>query len=91
MAINENLPEFADNEAKPAPATGAALHPLHEAALRLADVGLSGVRSRSKTRDLVAMLLSHGARAWRLNQPKTSVHLYVAPSNGRYPVYLRVR
>lgn len=91
MATNENLPEFIKNEPKPAPATGASLHPLHEAALRLADIGFSGVRSRTKTRDLVAMLLSHGARAWRLNQPKISVHLYVAPTNGRYPVYLRIR
>lgn len=91
MAINENRPEALDSQAKPAPASGTMLHPLHEAAMRLADMGLNRVRSTAKTRDLVSMLLSHGARAWRLNQPRVSVHLYVAPSKGRYPVYIRIR
>jgi hypothetical protein len=91
MSINENRPGVLETQLKPAPAAGTSLHPLHEAAMRLADMGLNRVRSKAKTRDLVSMLLSHGARAWRLNQPRASVHLYVAPTEGRYPVYLRIR
>nr|WP_316654246.1 hypothetical protein [uncultured Gellertiella sp.] len=91
MATNENRPGPFDIPETPAPFQPPTLHPLHEAAMRLADMGLTRVRSKSKTRDLVAMLLSHGARAWRLNQPPASVHLYVAPSEGRYPVYIRIR
>ncbi len=91
MAINENRPDVLESQANPVPSSGTTLHPLHEAAMRLADMGLNRVRSKAKTRDLVSMLLSHGARAWRLNQPKASVHLYVAPSEGRFPVYLRIR
>lgn len=91
MAINENRPDLLESQADLLPASGTTLHPLHEAAMRLADMGLNRVRSRAKTRDLVSMLLSHGARAWRLNQPKVSVHLYVAPSKGRFPVYIRIR
>lgn len=91
MATNENRPGLAEMPVNPVNATSTQLHPLHEAAMRLADMGLTRVRSKGKTRDLVAMLLTHGARAWRLNQPKVSVHLYVAPSEGRFPVYIRIR
>jgi hypothetical protein len=91
MGINENRPGALEVPANPASNLPPGLHPLHEAAMRLADMGLTKVRSKGKTRDLVSMLLSHGARAWRLNQPPASVHLYVAPSEGRYPVYIRIR
>ncbi len=64
--------------------TRAALNPLHEAALRLASFGKP--KANSKTRDLVSMLLAHGARAWRGAQPAVSVHLYATSPNGRKPV-----
>ena len=51
------------------------LHPLHEAAMRIAEIGLG--RSRSRTRDLVALLMCHGARAWRASQPRTELRLQV--------------
>ena len=65
------------------------LHPLHEAALKLAGLGLN--RSQTKTRDLVAMLLGHGARAWRASQPEVSLHLHVVAPDGEHPVRLRIR
>ena len=67
----------------------AALHPLHEAAMRLAGAGLT--KSKDRTRDLVALLLSHGARAWRHSQPEVSIHLHLGPHAGRSPVRLRLR
>jgi hypothetical protein len=85
MAQNGNISEFkSKNGGK---ATG--LHPLHEAAMKLAGMGLN--RSHSKTRDLVAMLLGHGARAWRAGQPEVSLHLHVKAPNGAHPIRLRIR
>jgi hypothetical protein len=79
MAINENSVDLG-----PARARGVALNPLHEAAMRLA--GLGRTRSKGKTRDLVSLLLSHGARAWRQSQPDARIHLHVAVYGGRVPV-----
>jgi hypothetical protein len=67
----------------------AGLHPLHEAALKLAGLGLT--RSQTKTRDLVAMLLGHGARAWRSNQPEVRLHLHVTTPAGAHPIRFRLR
>jgi hypothetical protein len=71
------------------PAKGMGLLPLHEAAMRLAGLGLG--QSHSKTRDLVAMLLGHGARAWRSSQPAAELHLHVTTPRGKHPVRLRLR
>ena len=49
--------------------------------MRIADIGLG--RSRSRTRDLVALLLCHGARAWRSSQPKTNLRLSVSGPDDR--------
>lgn len=87
--MNENSVEFAFRSSPRARARGVALNPLHEAAMRLAGMGLS--RSKEKTRDLVAMLLSHGARAWRHSQPEAHIHLHVGMRSGRAPVRLKLR
>ena len=90
MAMNENLFEIPsaarDDKRKSLKGT---LHPLHEAAMRIADIGLG--RSRNKTKDLVGMLLAHGARAWRSGQPAIGIHLHVGASERRHPVRLRLR
>ncbi len=89
MGMNENSAEFALNSINRTRAKGVALNPLHEAAMRLAGIGLS--RSKGKTRDLVAMLLSHGARAWRHSQPEVNIHLHVGIRYGRSAVRIRFR
>lgn len=86
MAKNGNVSETAN---KGSHGKSAGLHPLHEAALKLAGMGLS--RSQTKTRDLVAMLLGHGARAWRASQPQVNLHLHVMTPAGAHPVRLRLR
>ena len=86
MAKNGNVSETA-NKGSQGKTTG--LHPLHEAALKLAGMGLT--RSQTKTRDLVAMLLGHGARAWRASQPEVSLHLHVIAPRGGHPIRLRLR
>ncbi|WP_105374274.1 hypothetical protein [Neorhizobium huautlense] len=89
MGMNENSAEFVFKPASKTRARGVALNPLHEAAMRLAGVGLS--RSKEKTRDLVAMLLSHGARAWRHSQPEANIHLHIGMRSGRAPIRLKIR
>jgi hypothetical protein len=89
MGLNENSAEMAFRSPSKGRARGIALNPLHEAAMRLAGIGIG--RSKEKTRDLVAMLLSHGARAWRHSQPEAQIHLHVAGHAGRSPVRLKIR
>lgn len=87
MASNENsfgLSPHGGEEQRPSRNT---LHPLHEAAMRIADLG----RKRSTTKDLIGLLLCHGARAWRYSQPETNIHLHVCAPGGRAPVVLRLR
>jgi hypothetical protein len=87
MTVYEKAANIPATTALKRPARGVALHPIHEAAMRLAGVGLS--KSRGRTRDLVALLLSHGARAWRQSQPEVQIHLHVRPYMGRFPVRIR--
>ena len=54
---------------------------LRQAATRLADFRSPG--NRFKTRDLVALLLSHGARSWRASQPTAHVRVRVFTPDGR--------
>lgn len=89
MAINESGFEPGNSGYKPERHGRPGLSPLHEAAVRLADLGLA--RPRAKTKDLMALLLCHGARAWRYSQPRTSIHLHVTSARGRFPVILRLR
>ncbi|MGO8655463.1 hypothetical protein ACC771_07100, partial [Rhizobium ruizarguesonis] len=63
MAINENFPGVpADRRV----AKGrSSLHPLHEAAMRLAEIGLQRPKAKSpKTRDLINLLLCQARAPW---------------------------
>lgn len=88
MAVNENIPGIAEMPGKRGKPSRIGLHPLHEAAMRIADAGLN--RSKGKTRDLVAMLLTHGARAWRSTQPRAGIHLHVTAAGHRHPLRIRL-
>ena len=89
MARKGNPSDFPEMPAKKRGGRGMGLLPLHEAAIKLAGIGLD--RSQHKTRDLVAMLLGHGARAWRAGQPSVTLHLHVKTPAGRHPIRLRLR
>lgn len=84
MASNDQIADLTS-----VPSEGRGLHPLHEVALKLTGLGLG--RSRYKTRDLVSMLLSHGARAWRTSQPQITLHVHMTSPSGRYPVRMRLK
>ena len=62
-------------------------HPLRQAAMRLADVRRSG--SRLKTKDLIGLLVSHGARAWRASLPAVNVRVRVLTPAGRAAIKIR--
>lgn len=61
-------------------ATVVGLHPLQQAATRLSDY--RDGRSRLRAKDLVGLLLCHGARAWRASQPRTQTRLIVRSAGG---------
>lgn len=65
------------------------MHPLQQAAMRLADVREG--RSRLKAKDLVGLLLSHGARAWRASQPICHSRIKAVGPCGTTAVRLRFR
>ncbi|MGA1803648.1 hypothetical protein [Rhizobium sp. HT1-10] len=89
MSMNENSPDVSMVSGAKSRQRSYALHPLHEAAMRIAEIGRG--RSRSKTKDLIGVLLCHGARAWRYSQPEARIHLHVSSSNRRAPVLMRLR
>ncbi|RFC67256.1 hypothetical protein [Mesorhizobium denitrificans] len=62
----------------------ASVQALYHAASRLADARRG--TPRFKTRDLVGLLLSHGARTWRNSQPRAVVRLRVRSPEGRLAV-----
>lgn len=64
------------------------LHPLQQAASRLTDY--RDGRSRLKAKDLVGLLLCHGARAWRSAQPEAVIRLNVSATSGSKAVRLRL-
>lgn len=60
---------------------------LYQAAARLADMRRGA--PKFKTRDLVGLLLSHGARTWRNSLPEADVRLRVLTPGGKPAVRLR--
>ena len=88
MTVYENIANTPFASGVRRPAKGVALHPIHEAAMRLAGAGIS--KSRGRTRDLVALLLSHGARAWRQSQPSAQIHIHVRSQAGHLPLRLKI-
>jgi hypothetical protein len=89
MAMNENNIEFHLPLGSKGKLMQGALHPLHEAAMRLASIGIT--KPKERTRDLVGLLLCHGARAWRHSQPEAQIHLHVSSRSGRAPIHIKLR
>jgi hypothetical protein len=71
-----------------AEAGDASLQALHQAANRLADARRGAPKFRTK--ELVGLLLSHGARTWRNSLPRTNVRLRVCGPSGRQAIRLRI-
>ena len=71
--------------------SGAALvgmHPLHQTAVGGPDVGLSGALLKPK--DLVRLLLAHGARIRRSTAPRCGLTLHVLTPSGHSAVEINL-
>lgn len=88
MTVEPEAQAFADQSTHGAHARVGNLHPLQQASLRIAEFREG--RSAFKARDLVGLLLSHGARAYRASQPATVTRLRVRTPAGTVAVRLRV-
>lgn len=84
MTFETDTLELAPSSAVRRPEIG--LHPLQQASVRLGDY--RDGRSRVRAKDLVGLLLCHGARAWRSAQPQAQVRLQVAGQPGYRAVRL---
>ena len=81
MTIQQNVLGLVDARGKKGRTADVGVHALHQAAMRLADVRRTG--SRLKTKDLVGLLLSHGARAWRASLPPANVRIHAVTPAGK--------
>ncbi len=63
MSVEQEILGFASTGEKPSYVSAIGLHPLQQAASRLGDY--RDGKSRVRAKDLVGLLLCHGARAWR--------------------------
>ncbi|HBF29511.1 hypothetical protein [Rhizobium sp.] len=89
MANNENYQDLMTQGAEIAYNPRSVLNPLHEAAFKLAELGTT--KPKSKTRELMNMLLCHGARAFRYSQPQAHIHIHIGAQSGRIPLTMRLR
>lgn len=72
---------FVDPRREERRATQVGMQALNQSSMRLADIRRGG--PRFKTKDLVGLLLSHGARTWRNTQPVVTVRLRVFAPGGK--------
>lgn len=89
MASNENIETMISEDTAMPYNPRSVLNPLHEAAFKLAEFGTN--KPRSKTRELMNLLMCHGARAWRYSQPEANIHIHIGMQSGRIPLTMRLR
>lgn len=80
---------FIDPRRKEGAAPEIGMHPLHQTAMGLPNVRRTG--SRFKTKDLVGLLLAHGARSWRATLPLATIRLAVFTPDGKSAVKVRLQ
>ena len=89
MSIEQQTVEYLNNDRRKRLAGNAGSHPLQQAALRLGEV--RDGRSKMKAKDLVGLLLCHGARAWRSSQPVAHSRVLARGPSGHPAIKLRFR
>lgn len=81
MIGEQDVLGFVDTRRKERRASEIGVQALHQAAVRLADIRRGG--PRFKTKDLVGLLLSHGARTWRNSLPVATLRIKVFAPDGK--------
>lgn len=89
MRRQQNFLGFIDPRSKERAAAEIGMHPLHQSTVGLSNVRRTG--SRFKTKDLVGLLLAHGARSWRATLPVASLRLAVITPDGKSAVQIRLK
>ncbi|KQT48735.1 hypothetical protein ASG43_07695 [Aureimonas sp. Leaf454] len=89
MSVDQESHGFAEPKSRISGLALASMHPLKQASLRIADHREG--RTTLKARDLVGLLLSHGARAWRASQPVARARIKVSSASGHPAVRIRFR
>jgi len=87
MIGQENVSSFVDTSGKKGGAAQIGMQALHQAAMSLSDFRRG--RSHFKTKDLVSLLLGHGARSWRASLPPVLVRLHAFAPDGKPAVKIR--
>lgn len=87
MSSHQNVLGLVEPSRKEKSAAEAGVQALHQAAKRLADLRRNG--PRFKTKDLVGLLLSHGARSWRATLPVVQVRVRVMTPEGKAAIRIR--
>lgn len=89
MTGQQNVLGLVDAGGQKRTAAEIGMKPLHKAAMGLSDIRRAG--ARFKTKDLVGLLLSHGARSWRASLPVADIRLRVFAPEGKTSVKIRLK
>ena len=84
MASKQHILRFIDAGSQIRRAALVGMYPLHEAAVGRADFRLSGAGKKAK--DLIGLLISHGARIRRAARPRCTIALDVFTPAGNAAV-----
>jgi hypothetical protein len=87
MSVDQDILDFSDARRSGVPVIG--MHPMQQASRRISEFREG--RSALKAKDLVGLLLCHGARAWRASQPVAHARLRVRTPQGSPAIRLRFR
>ena len=89
MTGQQNVLGFIDPRRQEGAAAEVRVQSLHQAPMRLADIRRAS--TRFKTKDLVGLLLAHGARSWRASFPTADIRLRVVAPEGKAAVKIRLK
>ncbi len=89
MTGQQNVLGFIDPRSQEGASSEVRMQPLHQAPMRLADIRRAS--TRFKTKDLVGLLLAHGARSWRASFPAADIRLRVIAPEGKPAVKIRLK
>lgn len=87
MTAQNNVFGLVERPRKEKSTAEASVRALQQAATRLAELRRTG--PRFKTKDLVGLLLSHGARSWRATMPVAHIRVSVMTPDGKAAVRIR--
>lgn len=89
MSGQQDVLGFVDPGRQERTAAKVGMQLLHKAPMGLSDIRRAS--TRFKTKDLVGLLLSHGARSWRASFPAADIRLRVLAPEGKTAVKIRLK